>query len=183
MALIRAQSRARTREPPAHNGRRRRSCQPTPAPPHVRERRQPRIRRCTPCLHHRVRCLGHVGEILLGKRHCAVIERDQIPRHLTTPFPAACSGRISPSCGHPRNGDRQATENSSVRPDPASLLRASSRQTGAAEGGWGHGSSRSTSSSVSSLRPWANARLSPTIRKRHLVNTRIDATLSLAAPA
>jgi hypothetical protein len=42
-----------------------------------------------------VRCLGHVGEILLGKRHCAVIERDQIPRHLTTPFSVACSGRIS----------------------------------------------------------------------------------------
>ena len=80
------------------------------------------------CLvHHRVRCLGHVGKVLLGKRHRPVIERDQIPRHLTTPFSAACSGRISPCYRHSRIGDRQTTENSSVGPDPASRLRASSR--------------------------------------------------------
>ena len=51
------------------------------------------------------------------------------------------------------------------------------------EGSWGHASSRSTTSSVSSLRPWANSRPSPTIRKPHFVNTRIDAALSLAARA
>src|SRR5688572_15699796 len=50
-------------------------------------------------LRHRVRRLGHLGEILRGKRHGAVIERDQIPRHLTTPFSEACSVRISPSTG------------------------------------------------------------------------------------
>src|SRR4026209_387902 len=49
-----------------------------------------------PCLlHHRVCSLGYVGEILLGKRHCAVIERDQIPRHLTTPFSGLLGTRIS----------------------------------------------------------------------------------------
>src|SRR5262249_21066248 len=40
---------------------------------------------------HRVRRLGHGGPFLLGDEvHRAVIERDQIPRHLTTPFSAVC---------------------------------------------------------------------------------------------
>ena len=33
-----------------------------------------------------MRSLGYVGQLLLGEGHRAVIERDQIPRHLTNPF-------------------------------------------------------------------------------------------------
>ena len=36
-------------------------------------------------LNHRVRSLGHVGQLLLGEGHRAVIERDQVSRHLMTP--------------------------------------------------------------------------------------------------
>jgi hypothetical protein len=46
--LLRRSGRTRTRGPLEHSGRRQRSRQTTPAPPHVRERRRPRIRRRTP---------------------------------------------------------------------------------------------------------------------------------------
>src|SRR5262249_41487620 len=45
---------------------------------------------------HRVGGIGDVRHLLLGDEvHRAVVERDQVPRHLTTPFSAACSGGSS----------------------------------------------------------------------------------------
>ena len=38
-------------------------------------------------LDHLVRGLGHVGQLLLGEGHRAVIERDQVSRHLMAPSP------------------------------------------------------------------------------------------------
>ncbi len=56
------------------------------------------------CLsHHRVRCLGHVGEILLGKRHCPVIERDRT-RHLRSPLPDRTIDHIGIRFGSRRPG-------------------------------------------------------------------------------
>jgi len=40
-------------------------------------------------LDYRVRSVGHIRQFLLREGHRAVIERDQIPRHLMTPLSAA----------------------------------------------------------------------------------------------
>src|ERR671931_2632254 len=73
------------------------------------------------CVHglldHRMSSLSHGGELLLGDVvNRAAGERNQVPRHLTTPFSAACSGRISASPVGGRDG--QATEDSPL-PRPA----------------------------------------------------------------
>jgi hypothetical protein len=36
-------------------------------------------------LNHRVRSLGHIGQLVLGEGDRAVIDRDQLLRHLMTP--------------------------------------------------------------------------------------------------
>ena len=41
---------------------------------------------------YRLRSLRHVWQLLRGEGHGAVIERDQVPRHLITPFSAASPG-------------------------------------------------------------------------------------------
>src|SRR5262249_31111158 len=52
-----------------------------------------------------IAALGHVGKLLLGEGHPAVIERDQVPRHPCLPcLPAASSGRLSPLLRTPRSG-------------------------------------------------------------------------------
>src|SRR6185437_14521109 len=38
-------------------------------------------------VNHFERGLAHLGQVLLGKRHRAVIERDQVPRHPLAPCP------------------------------------------------------------------------------------------------
>jgi hypothetical protein len=47
-------------------------------------------------LHHLVRRLGHVGQLLLGEGHRAVIERDQVSRHLMAPCPGGLLRRLVP---------------------------------------------------------------------------------------
>jgi hypothetical protein len=46
-------------------------------------------------LNHRVCGIGHGGQILLGEGHRALVERDQIPRHFTTPFSAHCLEHVA----------------------------------------------------------------------------------------
>ncbi len=73
---------------------------------------------------HRVRSVGHVGQLLLGEGHRAIIERDQIPRHLITPLSAACSDRISLLRTDPRAVETDKPPMTHrLRQDPASRLQ------------------------------------------------------------
>src|SRR4029077_18613252 len=60
----------------AHDDRFLEDCQPAAEHPHAS---------VLGLVHHRVRSVGHGGQFLLGEGHRAIIERDQVPRHLTTP--------------------------------------------------------------------------------------------------